>query len=147
MHYRKVTAPNIVLYSNCPLPLYIVHQRPYDYPPPSPLPQYNLVGRLLGPKGMTLKKMQAETTSRMSILGRGSMRQKSEEEKQRSSGLPGTVHLNEHLHVLVEVMPPHADVKLSAAVADVKKMLVPPVSGWMGVSWRLSLSCVCEGCL
>lgn len=38
--------------------------------------QFNYVGRLLGPRGLTLKRMQSETGCKMTILGRGSMRDK-----------------------------------------------------------------------
>jgi rRNA processing protein Krr1/Pno1 len=34
------------------------------------------VGKLLGPKGMSLKRLQEETGTKMSILGKGSMRDK-----------------------------------------------------------------------
>ena len=36
--------------------------------------QFNFVGRLLGPRGLTLKRMQTETNCRMTIMGRGSIR-------------------------------------------------------------------------
>ena len=38
--------------------------------------QFNFVGKLLGPKGNTLKRLQEETMTKMAILGRGSMRDK-----------------------------------------------------------------------
>ena len=44
--------------------------------------QFNFVGKLLGPKGNSLKRLQEETLTRMAILGRGSMRDKA---KVRSS--------------------------------------------------------------
>ncbi len=36
--------------------------------------QFNFVGKLLGPKGNSLKRLQEETMTKMAILGRGSMR-------------------------------------------------------------------------
>lgn len=39
--------------------------------------QFNFVGKLLGPKGNTLKRLQEETGCKMAILGKGSMRDKS----------------------------------------------------------------------
>ncbi|XP_037084642.1 KH domain-containing, RNA-binding, signal transduction-associated protein 3-like isoform X2 [Pollicipes pollicipes] len=39
-------------------------------------PKFNFVGKLLGPKGNSLKRLQEETLTRMAILGRGSMRDK-----------------------------------------------------------------------
>lgn len=38
--------------------------------------QFNFVGKLLGPQGNSLKRLQHETGTKMSILGRGSMRDK-----------------------------------------------------------------------
>ena len=38
--------------------------------------QFNFVGKLLGPKGNTFKRLQQNTGTKMSILGRGSMRDK-----------------------------------------------------------------------
>lgn len=41
----------------------------------SPL-QFNFVGKLLGPRGNSMKRLQEETGAKMSILGKGSMRDK-----------------------------------------------------------------------
>jgi hypothetical protein len=38
--------------------------------------QFNFVGKLLGPKGNSLKRLQEDTMTKMAILGRGSMRDK-----------------------------------------------------------------------
>ena len=38
--------------------------------------QFNFVGKLLGPKGNSMKRLQEETMTKMAILGRGSMRDK-----------------------------------------------------------------------
>ena len=38
--------------------------------------QFNFVGKLLGPRGNTFKRLQASTGTKMSILGKGSMREK-----------------------------------------------------------------------
>jgi len=38
--------------------------------------QVNFSGKLLGPKGSTLKQLSQETGCKLSILGRGSMRDK-----------------------------------------------------------------------
>ncbi|KAF4524220.1 hypothetical protein B566_EDAN006468 [Ephemera danica] len=40
---------------------------------------FNFVGKLLGPKGNSLKRLQEETMTKMAILGRGSMRDKQKE--------------------------------------------------------------------
>lgn len=90
--------------------------------------QHNLVGRLLGPKGLTLKRMQAETQTKMSILGRGSMRDKQKEEELRNGDDPSYSHLKEDLHVLIEAVGPYSNLKVAAGLAEIKKMLIPPVS-------------------
>lgn len=38
--------------------------------------QFNFVGKLLGPKGNSLKRLQEDTMTKMAILGKGSMRNK-----------------------------------------------------------------------
>jgi len=38
--------------------------------------QFNFVGRLLGPRGMTAKQLEMETGCKILIRGRGSMRDK-----------------------------------------------------------------------
>ena len=87
-----------------------------------------IVGRLLGPKGLTLKRIQMETCTKMTILGRGSMWDKQKEEELRNSSDPVHQHLNDDLHVLIEAVSPHAAQKLAAGVAEIRKMLVPLVS-------------------
>ena len=47
--------------------------------------QFNFVGKLLGPKGNSLKRMQEETLTKMAVLGKGSMRDKAKEEEMRLS--------------------------------------------------------------
>ena len=38
--------------------------------------QYNFVGRILGPRGMTAKQLEQETGCKIMVRGRGSMRDK-----------------------------------------------------------------------
>ena len=38
--------------------------------------QFNFVGKLLGPKGNSMKRLQERTMTKMAVLGRGSMRNK-----------------------------------------------------------------------
>ena len=38
--------------------------------------QFNFVGKLLGPKGNSMKRLQEESMTKMAVLGRGSMRNK-----------------------------------------------------------------------
>lgn len=39
-------------------------------------PQVNFVGKLLGPQGSTIKRLQEDTGAKISVLGKGSMRDK-----------------------------------------------------------------------
>lgn len=108
--------------------------------------QHNLVGRLLGPKGLTLKRMQAETQTKMSILGRTSMRDRKKEEELRNSDDPTHQHLKDDLHVLVQSEPPFSSSKLAAGVAEVKKMLIPLVSVVCAIECCITqpFLCACE---
>ena len=38
--------------------------------------QFNFVGKILGPQGNTIKRLQEETGAKISVLGKGSMRDK-----------------------------------------------------------------------
>ncbi|KAK4491818.1 hypothetical protein RD792_002594, partial [Penstemon davidsonii] len=67
-------------------------------------PNYNFVGRLLGPRGNSLKRVEATTDCRVLIRGRGSIKDPAREEMMR--GKPGYEHLNEPLHILVEAELP-----------------------------------------
>lgn len=91
--------------------------------------QYNFVGRILGPRGMTAKQLEQETGCKIMVRGRGSMRDKKKEELNR--GKPNWEHLSEELHVLIqcEDTANRAKVKLLRAVDEVKKLLVPAPEG------------------
>lgn len=39
-------------------------------------PQFNFVGRILGPRGLTAKQLEAETGCKIMVRGKGSMRDK-----------------------------------------------------------------------
>ncbi|KAL6731281.1 hypothetical protein Aduo_002160 [Ancylostoma duodenale] len=92
-------------------------------------PDYNFVGRILGPRGMTAKQLEQETGCKIMVRGRGSMRDKKKEELNR--GKPNWEHLSEDLHVLIqcEDTPNRARIKLARAVDEVKKLLVPAPEG------------------
>ncbi|KAF7140029.1 hypothetical protein RHSIM_Rhsim06G0234600 [Rhododendron simsii] len=72
--------------------------------PVDQFPNYNFVGRLLGPRGNSLKRVEASTECRVLIRGRGSIKDPVKEEMMR--GKPGYEHLNEPLHILVEAELP-----------------------------------------
>ncbi|XP_062851441.1 KH domain-containing, RNA-binding, signal transduction-associated protein 2 [Trichomycterus rosablanca] len=90
-------------------------------------PKFNFVGKLLGPRGNSMKRLQEETGAKMSILGRGSMRDKEKEEELRKSGEGKYAHLSNDLHVLIEVFAPPGEAysRMSHALEEIKKFLVP----------------------
>lgn len=90
-------------------------------------PRYNFVGKLLGPKGNSLKRLQEETMTKMAILGRGSMRDKNKEEELRKNGDPKHQHLSEDLHVEVNTFAPPSEAyaRISHALSEIRKFLVP----------------------
>lgn len=58
------------------------------YVPIDQHPEYNFVGRLLGPRGMTAKQLEQETGCKIMIRGKGSMRDKKKvSESRRGSGV------------------------------------------------------------
>jgi len=97
--------------------------------PVKQFPKFNFVGKLLGPKGLTLKRLQEETLTRMAILGKGSMRDKDKEEEQRKEG-GKYAHLSEELHVQVEAYAPPAEAhsRLAHALSELKRYLIPELN-------------------
>ncbi|MEQ2217040.1 hypothetical protein XENOCAPTIV_003781 [Xenoophorus captivus] len=91
--------------------------------------KFNFVGRILGPRGLTAKQLEAETGCKIMVRGKGSMRDKKKEEMNR--GKPNWEHLSEDLHVLITVEDTHnrAKIKLQRAINEVKKLLVPAAEG------------------
>ena len=89
--------------------------------------QFNFVGKLLGPKGNSLKRLQEETLTKMAVLGKGSMRDKAKEEEMRLGKDPKYHHLNGELHVeIVAFAPPaEAHARMSYALTEVRKYLIP----------------------
>ncbi|XP_024544322.1 KH domain-containing protein At5g56140 isoform X2 [Selaginella moellendorffii] len=67
-------------------------------------PNFNFVGRILGPRGNSLKRVESMTRCRVYIRGRGSIKDVAKEEKMRDK--QGYEHLNEPLHLLVEAELP-----------------------------------------
>uniref|UniRef100_A0A3P8VZ61 KH domain-containing, RNA-binding, signal transduction-associated protein 1 n=1 Tax=Cynoglossus semilaevis TaxID=244447 RepID=A0A3P8VZ61_CYNSE len=95
-------------------------------------PKFNFVGKILGPQGNTIKRLQEETGAKISVLGKGSMRDKNKEEGLRKGGEPKYAHLSMELHVFIEVFAPvpEAYMRMAHAMEEVKKFLFP-------VSWDI----------
>jgi len=96
-------------------------------------PGYNFVGRLLGPKGSTLKGLQASTKTKMSILGKGSSKDKKKEEELRKSDDPEHAHLKEPLHVLLQVKASKIEAhrKIAAALKELYPFMTPDAADSM----------------
>ncbi|KAL2319441.1 hypothetical protein Fmac_028410 [Flemingia macrophylla] len=88
-------------------------------------PNFNFVGRLLGPRGNSLKRVEASTGCRVFIRGKGSIKDPDKEEKLR--GRPGYEHLNEPLHILIEADLPAniVDIRLRQAQEIIEELLKP----------------------
>ncbi|KAF9680129.1 hypothetical protein SADUNF_Sadunf06G0089100 [Salix dunnii] len=89
---------------------------------------FNFVGRLLGPRGNSLKRVEATTGCRVYIRGKGSIKDPDKEEKLR--GRPGYEHLNDPLHILIEADLPAniVDIRLRQAQEIIEELLKPVVS-------------------
>nr|XP_006812553.1 PREDICTED: KH domain-containing, RNA-binding, signal transduction-associated protein 2-like isoform X2 [Saccoglossus kowalevskii] len=90
-------------------------------------PKFNFIGKILGPRGNSLKRMQTETGTKISILGKGSMRDKKREDDLRAGGEAKFSHLSEELHILVEAysLPPDAHTRVGHALRELRKYLIP----------------------
>ncbi|KAL6265043.1 hypothetical protein P5V15_005134 [Pogonomyrmex californicus] len=90
-------------------------------------PKFNFVGKLLGPKGNSMKRLQEETMCKMAVLGRGSMKDKQKEEELRSSLNLKYAHLSDDLHVEITAIasPAEAYARIAFALAEVRKYLIP----------------------
>ncbi|KAK8333000.1 hypothetical protein V6Z11_A10G178000 [Gossypium hirsutum] len=88
-------------------------------------PNFNFVGRLLGPRGNSLKRVEATTGCRVYIRGKGSIKDPDKEEKLR--GRPGYEHLNDPLHILIEADLPAniVDTRLRQAQEIIEELLKP----------------------
>lgn len=95
--------------------------------PSKQFPRVNFVGKLLGPQGSTIKRLQEETGAKISVLGKGSMRDKVKEEELRKGGEAKYAHLSMELHVFIEVTAPipEAYMRMAHAMDEVKKFLIP----------------------
>ncbi|KAE9598877.1 putative KH domain containing protein, SPIN1 [Lupinus albus] len=93
--------------------------------PKDSYPNFNFVGRLLGPRGNSLKRVEATTGCRVFIRGKGSIKDLDKEELLR--GRPGYEHLNEPLYILIEAELPAniVDLRLRQAQEIIEELLKP----------------------
>lgn len=59
--------------------------------------QFNFVGKLLGPKGNSMKRLQEETMCKMAVLGRGSM--KDRKKVYVITIIHGLIHFKMHFYI------------------------------------------------
>jgi KH domain-containing RNA-binding signal transduction-associated protein 3 len=64
-----------------------------------------------------MKRLQEDTMTKMAVLGRGSMRDRRQEEQLRRSGDPKFNHLSEELHVEITAFAPPAEAYARVAYA------------------------------
>ncbi|XP_019173999.1 PREDICTED: KH domain-containing protein At1g09660/At1g09670-like isoform X2 [Ipomoea nil] len=95
--------------------------------PVEKFPNYNFVGRILGPRGNSLKRVEAMTECRIYIRGRGSVKDSIKEEKLKDK--TGYEHLQEPLHILVEAEFPEdiINTRIDYAVKILEDLLKPVV--------------------
>ncbi|XP_002533340.2 KH domain-containing protein At2g38610 isoform X2 [Ricinus communis] len=88
-------------------------------------PNFNFVGRLLGPRGNSLKRVEASTGCRVYIRGKGSIKDPEKEDSLR--GRPGYEHLSDPLHILIEAELPVniVDMRLRQAREIIEELLKP----------------------
>jgi len=90
-------------------------------------PGFNFVGRLLGPKGSNLKEFVQTTKTKVSILGKGSSKDRSKEAELLKSDDPEHAHLKEPVHVVISAKGPkvNAHRKMAAALRALNRFMVP----------------------
>ncbi|EJW81433.1 KH domain-containing protein [Wuchereria bancrofti] len=87
-------------------------------------PNCKLIGRILGPRGISVKQLEAQTDCRILIRGKGSVKDSRREARLRNR--IGWEHLSEPLHVLIiatDVSHDRCVQKLSIGIHSVKALL------------------------
>uniref|UniRef100_A0A1A9W3P4 K Homology domain-containing protein n=1 Tax=Glossina brevipalpis TaxID=37001 RepID=A0A1A9W3P4_9MUSC len=90
-------------------------------------PKFNFTGKILGPRGNSLRRLQEETQCKIVIKGRNSMRDRAKEEELRNSADPKYAHLNKDLFLEISTVAPPAECyfRVAYALAEVRKYLIP----------------------
>ncbi|XP_059225395.1 KH domain-containing, RNA-binding, signal transduction-associated protein 2-like [Stomoxys calcitrans] len=97
------------------------------YIPVKQYPHFNFLGKILGPKGNTLKRLHQETMCSIAIRGRRSMRDQEREEELGQSGDPAFNHLNKNLYVELSTVAPPAEAyaRIVYALTEIRKYIIP----------------------
>jgi len=91
-------------------------------------PNYNFIGRILGPRGISVRQLEASSGCGILIRGKGSVKNAEREERLRSRNTPGFEHLKEPLHVLITAEgndEEECDAKLDKCKRRIEKLLKP----------------------
>lgn len=122
--HRKISATELLLNPST---------RPGDYlktetlqVPVDKYPKYNFIGKILGPRGKYLKRIEKETDCRILIRGKGSMRNAPKERALAQK--PGFAHLDKPLHLLIEACgnsEKEVDEKLDMCIPILEELLIP----------------------
>ncbi|KAI1715649.1 KH domain-containing protein [Ditylenchus destructor] len=89
-------------------------------------PTYNFIGRILGPRGNSVRRLEEITGCRILIRGKGSVKDTSRERKLRI--MPGWEHLKDSLHVLItasDINEHVCNAKLHRASIFIERLLTP----------------------
>ncbi|EDW56804.1 GM15930 [Drosophila sechellia] len=95
--------------------------------PVNQYPKFNFAGKILGPKGNSLRRLQEESQCKIAIKGRSSIRDRNKEEQLRSSGDRRYAHLEKNLFLEVSTVAPPAEcyARIAYALAEIRKYLIP----------------------
>uniref|UniRef100_A0A1I7T855 KH domain-containing protein n=1 Tax=Caenorhabditis tropicalis TaxID=1561998 RepID=A0A1I7T855_9PELO len=90
-------------------------------------PNFNFVGKVLGPKGATLQTLCKTHKCHIYILGRGSTKDREKEAELLASGDPQHAHFSGPLHVKVETVAPAyiAYGRVAAVIEELSRILQP----------------------
>lgn len=95
---------------------------------------YNFIGRILGPRGISVRRLEAETECKILIRGRGSIKDEKREQYLLSRNGGGWAHLNDKLHVLLlahdESDEKRCRNRLKSAIQVIQGLLVPTYDQW-----------------
>lgn len=88
-------------------------------------PRFNFVGKIIGPKGSTMKAIQNITKTRIMVLGRGSTRDHEKEELLSQSDDPKNEHYKEPLHVVINVRAPRSEAheRLANCIEEINRCI------------------------
>ncbi|EDX08231.1 GD11683 [Drosophila simulans] len=95
--------------------------------PVNQFPKFNFAGKILGPKGNSLRRLHEESQCKIAIKGRSSIRDRNKEEQLRSSGDRRYANLEKNLFLEVSTVAPPAECygRIAYALAEIRKYLIP----------------------